>query len=85
MLRACFDARYIRNENALTCGLLPERWDVSFEAAANNEGSPAKRGCRGRNDAAGVRRGWQGRESREAGVHCREQGRAAGEALDLHK
>ena len=45
-----------------------------------------KRGCRGRKDADGVRRGWQGRESREAGVHCdREQGRAAGEALDLHK
>ena len=66
--------------------MLPERWDVSFEAAVNNEGSPAKRGSRGRKDAAGVRRGWQGRESRaEAGVHCSEQGRAAGEALDLHK
>ena len=51
-LRVCFDARDVSNESAqksaskrlhITCGLLPECWDVSSEAAATSEAHLRKR------------------------------------------
>ena len=90
----CFDALDVSNESAqksaskrlhITCGLLPECWDVSSEAAATSkahlrkEASEVGGRCRGGRRDAG--QGCKARRQARASIHVQAHGRR--EAGDL--